>query len=184
MLLFAGILLSHVIYHSSDKPPAGQHAAYTRTLYIPRHAYLEGIEGFLFHRINAFRREHGLDTLIWDERLMGFALEHSAWMAHSGLLSHRGFHTRASLTGMDVCVENVGVIYLVDVGRGFLKPVSSRHLALDHPDAVMEVFRGWVRSPGHRRNMLYRNLNRGVVAGYPGRNGSIYITFFACGSEE
>ncbi len=178
------MLLSYVVYHSDGKSRTHQQIIGTRIFYVPRHAYMEGIERILFHSINAYRREHGLDTLIWDERLLKFAIGHSAWMAHSGSLSHRGFHTRASLTGMDVCVENVGVIYLLDVGNGILKPVSSRQLALDHPDAVFEVFTGWVRSPGHRRNMLHENLSRGVVAGYPGRNGSIYVTFFACGGDD
>ena len=175
------MLLSYVVYHSDGKSPAHQQVIDTRILYVPRHAYMEGIERILFHSINAYRRKHGLDTLIWDERLLKFAIGHSAWMAHSGSLSHRGFHARAALTGMEVCVENVGVIYLLNVGNGILKPVSSRQLALDYPDAIMEVFKGWVESMGHRRNMLYKELKRGVVAGYPGRQGSIYITFFACG---
>ena len=104
--------------------------------------------------INQYRTSNALPELADDDTLRAIAREHSAAMAMDRRLSHDGMPARVRKSGWGMCVENVGWNY---------------------PSAV-DQFEGWRSSPGHRKNLLDRRVQRigiGVIDGY--------VTQIACG---
>jgi uncharacterized protein YkwD len=92
--------------------------------------------------INQVRARHGAGPVRMEDRLVEAALSHSLMMAQKGKMAHqfgRGtrFRDRIKKAGIyGSAAENVGAGY------------SSMQSAID----------GWLRSPGHRRNLLNRKL--------------------------
>ena len=114
--------------------------------------------GKMIHFVNHYRRHHGVGSLRMDRDIVRVAQRHSRRMAASRTLFHssdmwtklRGQH--ASCWG-----ENVGM-----------------------GPAAWRVFKGWVRSAGHRANMLNRHYRRtgiGVVRAH----GALWITMIYYG---
>lgn len=98
--------------------------------------------------ISAYRAENGLPPVRVDSRLMQAAAEQARAMGERDKISHRiggSLTKRVSRTGYDwgALSENLGAGY----------PSLS---------AVME---GWKRSPGHRKNLLSKNVTEiGIAA--------------------
>lgn len=90
--------------------------------------------------VNDTRRRAGLRQLGTDPHLARVAHSRSAAMAAEHRLSHRGWEGALRKAGLvdDTIGENVAYNYAT-------------------PDAVME---GWMRSPGHRTNILSRTFKR------------------------
>ena len=92
--------------------------------------------------INKARARHGTGPVRMEGRLVEAALRHSLMMARKGKMAHQfgpgtRFRDRIKKTGIrGSAAENVGAGY------------SSMESAVD----------GWLRSPGHRRNLLNRKL--------------------------
>ena len=92
--------------------------------------------------INQVRARHGAGPVRMEVRLVEAALRHSLMMARKGKMAHQfGFGTRfkdrikkAGIRG--AAAENVGAGY----------------------SSIESVIDGWLRSPGHRRNLLNRKL--------------------------
>ena len=102
----------------------------------------------LFRMINRDRAEAGLPELAWNEWLAQAARKHAAEMARRGRLSHQfdgepGLRDRIAATGLrfNASAENVA---------------SSPSPA--------EINDGWMRSPGHRANILEPKYNAIGVA--------------------
>jgi uncharacterized protein YkwD len=95
---------------------------------------------------NAFRVEQGLAKVQADAKLTRTAQEFARFMARSGQFAHDADGAtpadRARRHGYDYCMvaENIGYLFRT---RGF----SSDELA----QGLME---GWIRSPGHRKNLV------------------------------
>jgi uncharacterized protein YkwD len=90
--------------------------------------------------VNDTRRRAGLHQLDTDTPLARFANSRSAAMAAEHLLSHSGWENAIRRAGLvdNALGENVAYNYAT-------------------PDAVMK---GWMRSPGHRSNILHRTFKR------------------------
>jgi uncharacterized protein YkwD len=90
--------------------------------------------------VNGIRKRNGLRLLGTDTHLARFASTRSAAMAAESRLSHRGWERALRNAGLvdEQLGENVAYNY-------------------DTPDAVV---RGWMRSPGHRANILRPAFNR------------------------
>lgn len=91
--------------------------------------------------VNAFRRENGLEPVAIDERLMRAALAQSEAMASRDRMGH---DVAGALPGR---IERFGYRWRTtaeNLGRNYA----------DY-DAAM---RGWIGSPGHRRNLLNPNV--------------------------
>jgi len=102
----------------------------------------------LFRMINGDRAAAGLPELEWNEWLAQAARKHTIEMAHRGQLSHQfpgepDMRDRIAATSLrfDASAENVA-----------LGPTTA------------EINDGWMRSPGHRANILGRKYNAIGVA--------------------
>ena len=112
--------------------------------------------------ISGYRQNNGLGAVTVDPALMKIAAEHAHAMASRDQLAHdlagRSFSQRISGSGYDAktAYENVGAGY----------------------HTLAEAFSGWRGSPGHRANMLRRDVNHiGIAAAYAPR--SKYKVFWA-----
>jgi uncharacterized protein YkwD len=97
----------------------------------------------LFARLNAERQARGLAALRWDGDLARVAAGWSAQMASSGNFSHRDLGAAGSLPGMakfSALGENIAWV------EGYPSMGNQLHV-------------GWMRSEGHRANMLQRGFD-------------------------
>jgi len=111
--------------------------------------------------ISGYRKNNGLGAVAVDPVLMKLAAEQAHAMASRDRLDHdvgRGFNQRIAGSGYDAkaAYENIGAGY----------------------HTLAEAFSGWRGSPGHRANMLRRDVNHiGIAAAYAPR--SKYKVFWA-----
>jgi len=97
----------------------------------------------LFDRLNAERRARGLAALDWDDDLARIAADWSAQMARTRDFSHRDLGAAGGLPGMakfSALGENIAWV------EGYPSMGSQLHL-------------GWMRSEGHRANLLQRGFD-------------------------
>jgi uncharacterized protein YkwD len=97
----------------------------------------------LFNRLNAERRARGLAALDWDDDLARVAGDWSAHMASTGDFAHRDLGAAGSLTGMSkfsALGENIAWV------EGYPSMGNQLHV-------------GWMKSEGHRANMLQRGFD-------------------------
>src|SRR5690242_18155624 len=131
-LLLAGAVAGRV-YLSSTRPPSAEQAAGVS---------LE--EAQVLDLVNRERAKAGLPTLKLERRLAVAARGHSYDMALRRYFSHRsadGVSAEQRLRGSDIGYAEMGENIYMD----------------DLPDAsglAQRAVRGWMASPGHRKNML------------------------------
>jgi uncharacterized protein YkwD len=92
----------------------------------------------LFERLNAERRGRGLAALDWDDDLARMAAEWSSRMARTGDFSHRDLGAAGGLPGIgkfSALGENIAWV------EGY-------------PSMGYQLHVGWMRSAGHRANLL------------------------------
>ena len=97
----------------------------------------------LFARLNAERQARGLAALEWDGDLARVASDWSAQMASSGNFRHRDLGSASGLPGMSkfsALGENIAWV------EGY-------------PNMGNQLHVGWMRSEGHRANMLQRGFD-------------------------
>jgi len=118
----------------------------------------------IFLAINEQRRAHSLQQLEWDEKLAEQARSHSARMAARAELSHvdpeRGNvaeRLKRAHIAWRACAENIFE------EKGFDDPVQ----------AAVE---GWMKSEGHRENILRPELTLTGVGIASRSNGTLYFT--------
>lgn len=110
----------------------------------------EAIAKDLFGRVNAERKARGLAPLEWSDDLARLATDWSGQMARSGRFVHRDLDTARSGPGIgqfSALGENIAWV------RGY-------------EDDGYELHLGWMRSDGHRRNLLqpgFDTIGIGVV---------------------
>lgn len=102
------------------------------------------------------RSAHGLPTLVSDPKLERAALTQSGYMATSGRMTHdtgrgKDFFTRMKKDGID--------------------GVAAENLARGRMD-LNKLFSMWMKSQGHRRNMLDPRLKRFGLAYVQAKKGS------------
>ncbi|WP_328475400.1 CAP domain-containing protein [Actinoplanes sp. NBC_00393] len=110
--------------------------------------------------INVQRTSHGCAALKVDAKLTTAARGHSAWMAQTGKFSHAG------RGGSNFAVRSKAA--------GYARP-SAENIAWGYRSAE-QVVSGWMKSPGHRTNILNcKSKTVGVGAVYAA-NGTPYYT--------
>ena len=107
---------------------------------------------------NAERISRGLPAFTIDDRLMRAAQKHADWMSARRRMSHRG--DRASSPGQRIAAE------------GYRFSSCSENIAAGQTSAE-QVMRAWMRSRGHRNNILGRNREIGL-----GRAGNYWCVVF------
>lgn len=119
----------------------------------------------VFELVNAERRARGESTLVWDAELSRMARWHSENMAHQNFFNHKGpdgqglrERSRASgIIGFKALAENLAY------NKGFA-------------DAASCAVVGWMRSEGHRDNILNAEFTRSGIGVARSADGRIYIT--------
>ncbi|WP_424941112.1 CAP domain-containing protein [Aliiroseovarius sp. S253] len=154
------------------------------------------LDAAILAEVNFYRCKHGLSKLTPASGLRKQASKHSLWMARSGKLSHkatsgssRTLSSRLKSSGQKfkTGAENIGVMRLYNIdGRRFLirssgkcvfttpagKPIG-RH---SYRSLAQLAVREWMESPGHRKNILRRNLR------HTGAGGGIRPNSRHCGA--
>jgi uncharacterized protein YkwD len=102
--------------------------------------------------LNSFRAAHGRPPLQSDGALAAMAYAHSADMARRGRLDHAGFRQQRGPGG-----------------------ARAENVAYGCADAACAM-RMWIRSAGHRRNMLRGDVSRYGLASAVSANGRRYWT--------
>ncbi len=125
-------------------------------------------EGQLFNALNRERAAQGLPILQWDDALASAARQHASRMAQFNLMSHQlpgepELGTRAGEAGarFSVIAENVAV----------------------GPDPAT-IHSAWMRSPGHRANILSTELSAVGIAVVQGSSGLFAVQDFARSSAN
>jgi len=125
---------------------------------------VRALERRTFEAINQARRRGGVPALAWNEALAKLARSHSARMAERGFFSHqdpqRGYlEDRLNKAGIAWvrCAENLSQV-------------------LGYDDPVAEGVEGWLKSPGHRRNLLERQATQSGVGVALRSDGSYFFT--------
>jgi hypothetical protein len=107
----------------------------------------------ILQQVNKFRKEQGLAAAKAHPGQTKAAQAHADWVASTGIYDHE--QTRAA-NGLPLMVNPW------DRGAHFGATVVAENLFLLSKYATAaDVVDGWIKSPGHRENMLYR------VADYP-----------------
>lgn len=116
------------------------------------------MESRIFALVNAERRQRGLKELAWNPRLDQAAKLHARSMATYRKMSHVIPESRfPTLTHR---AQHVSYPY----------SMIAENIALGYPDAE-SVVEGWMKSPGHRRNILnpeVAELGTGIVSSSTG----------------
>jgi stress response protein SCP2 len=143
----AGLARDFGVDVAEDAPAAGGGAA--------------GVLGEVVDRTNAERTRHGLRPLTVDQRLAAAAQAHSADMVR------RGFFAHESPDGRQVWDRAVAA--------GYAYRKVAENIAAGQRTAE-EVVRGWMESPGHRANILDRDLTQIGVGRADGGSYGVYWT--------
>jgi uncharacterized protein YkwD len=125
---------------------------------------LRAVEAALDARVDAARRDRGLAPLEATKALARVARAHSREMARVGRIAHRG------LDGSNVA-ERV-------LAAGVRFAVVSENLSLlrGHAAPAGPAVEGWLKSPGHRRNLLDPRVTHTGVGIATDGEGGLYVT--------
>ncbi|KTC83574.1 CAP domain-containing protein [Legionella cincinnatiensis] len=117
------------------------------------------IQNSVLFYINEYRQQHGLSKLTMDNRIVIQAKQHSLDMAnHRMPFGHKDFGKR--ITTLRTQIKNTGG--------------GAENVAYNYKSA-QEVVRQWLRSPGHKKNIVgYYNLTGIGVA--RDKQGKLYYT--------
>lgn len=118
---------------------------------IDNQAQIESREAQVLSLINQSREANGLAQLERNVFLDDLALEHCQDMIKSNVLSHDGFNTRAAKIMNNLEAHSIGE----NVAEGY--------------DTAATLVEGWLRSPGHKENImnpLFHRTGIGIVGNF------------------
>ena len=123
------------------------------------------IERIVFELTNEERTANGLLPLAWDSELCRLARQHSEDMGGRGYFDHEtpeGLFPKdraraAGLRGFRVIAENIAY------NKGY-----------ENPGAY--AVQRWMKSSGHRANILYSAFQYSAIGSYVASDGSVYLT--------
>jgi len=136
------------------------------------------IEGMVHDLVNRQRRKKGLGSLKLDKKLSGIARAHSRDMATRGYFSHyspdgKDFSSRYDAGGFE-CKVHVGqTIYLGAeniFNVMFTGNMTGARIAND-------TVNGWMKSPGHRKNILTPHWGLEGIGVSIGRDGGMVVVY-------
>ncbi len=124
-----------------------------------------GLEKTAFHLINKRRAEYGLKPVQWSDNIATLARQHSLNMADNRFFSHKSLNgmlidERANALGIDrwkAIGENIAF------NQGFQNPVE---FAVER----------WMKSPGHRQNILNPRWQQSGIGVAVNQDGAYYFT--------
>ncbi|WP_013321393.1 CAP domain-containing protein [Gloeothece verrucosa] len=100
---------------------------------------LTALEQKTYQQVNQYRRSQKLSPLLWDNRISEVARRYSQKMANGeATFSHNGFEGRVKAIANQIPTRTVGENLAFNMG---------------YSDPVKVAVEGWIKSPGHRKNM-------------------------------
>lgn len=161
-LLSAGSLSSIKISSGYNPHPGQQKKTTFPKLSQQRARFLSDVEKFNFEELNKERQKHGLNQLHFDNSYAELSRDHSRNMSKSGKIFHGDnvSHTHGSFSG-----ENCALMYRGRI-RGFKFEIKTER------DVARALHRQWMKSPGHRENILHSGFNHVGIGIY--RKGRAY----------
>lgn len=176
---------------------------------LPSHAQEAPFVRDVFGRINAQRKQHGLDTLAYNKTLEKAAQAHAEWMARNRKMEHLqtpppSFEEHRTCNHHPINrAINAGYVGWDEVFRAETTPtgavVHTKPGADDHVGEIIaagwgaghpatqpdKVVTGWMNSPGHRKEILTRNYKEmGIgVACTPDGKDTFWCVVFGRGSK-
>jgi uncharacterized protein YkwD len=143
--------------------------------------------------INKERQKQGLLSLEWDDALSGIARHHSQDMATRNYFDHnspegRDFSYRYQQKGYQCAVrtgrtihmgaENIALNHLYD---SVTTMNGTAYYDWNSEDKIAETtVRGWMESPGHRKNILTQYFQKEGIGVFIAPDGKVYITQNFC----
>lgn len=118
------------------------------------------LEQSVFQKINQYRQQKGLAALTLNSTITGQARQHSLNMANTRVLSHNGFDGRVKVIGQKI--RWTGAAENVAYNAGFSDPVT-------------QAVNGWLKSPGHLKNIM-GNYNLTGIGVAKNSQNQIYFT--------
>ena len=128
------------------------------------------LEPMLHERINKIRHQHGLDTLMWDFELNIIAYAHSQDMARRDFFAHKNPDSqnpedRAAEAGFTCEIPVGSTIYSIGENLGKVSiyegytydKATGEVIKYDYrtdEEIADSVVDAWMKSPGHRKNIL------------------------------
>ncbi len=97
------------------------------------------MEKSIHNQVNQYRQSQNLPPLTFDPTISAQARAHSQAMANISRLSHDGFQTRATALQQTIPYRAVAENVAYNMGHS-------------RPDTT--AVNGWVKSPGHQKNMV------------------------------
>jgi uncharacterized protein YkwD len=144
-------------------------------------------------RINAERSKNGLSPLAWDKALSRIAAGHSRDMAKRKYLAHdspegEGFPERYARAGYTCRIrigrttyggaENIALNHLY---ASVTTVNGVAHYDWNSPEKIAgKAVEGWMKSPGHRKNILTPHWKREGIGVEIAPDGKVYITQNFC----
>lgn len=122
-----------------------------------------GIERRVSELVNQERTSRGLNALEWDQRLAEAARRHARSMAQRGFFSHDD-PVRGDLFGR-----------LGKAKIPWQKAAENLFNEKGYEDPAQQAIQGWMNSPGHRRNVLDKQLTRAGVGAARAPDGTVYL---------
>ncbi|MGM0381005.1 MAG: CAP domain-containing protein, partial [bacterium] len=113
--------------------------------------YRKDLEEQLLKEVNNFRKQRDLSTLGNDTYYEQAAQNHSKNMVELNFFSHRDPDGNSPLDRIQQIRSNYA--------RSILENLA-RHSPTPLPGIAGEVLRGWENSPGHRKNLLTKNVRK------------------------
>ena len=117
------------------------------------------MERAIFERVNAERAERGLAPVAWDDTLAEVARDWSREMAESGRLEH----------------SDLREVQQSDEVSGYVS-LGENVFSASGPVPAGTIHAGWMRSPGHRANILEPGWDRLGVGVVCAEDGTVWAT--------
>jgi uncharacterized protein YkwD len=119
--------------------------------------------------LNDFRNQNGLPSLGWDDIVFKYARPHTEVMAKKQKISHDGFDRR-----FDQINNHMNVLNSAENVAYF-----STYEDVTAEETARRLTNQWIKSPGHRKNMLLKDITHaGVSILRNDKSGAYYGTQF------
>lgn len=153
----------------------------------------EELEQKVHARINREREQQGLAPLAWDSALSRVARAHSRDMAERAYFSHvspdgTDFSGRYERAGYRCAVPQGRTIFMgaENIAQNNLYDSvatlnTRKYYDWNSSDEIAEqVVSGWMRSPGHRKNILTPHWGKEGIGVAITRDGTVFVTQNFC----
>jgi len=155
---------------------------------------IPSLEQQVHEGINGQRMSNGLSALSYDSSLASIARKHSADMAANNYFSHTNLQGldpsgRATQAGYS-CYKNYGSYYTTGIAENIMQnnlydsvtyyDGIPRYAWNSQEEIAQSTVRGWMNSPGHRKNILTSTYDKEGIGVAIASDDKVYITEDFC----